>query len=91
MAAADTLDGEPRAARGAVAGKVGASLVLLNTAFAGPQLVEVLGRERVDVLIYDQEYAGALDSMPAGPFHVIAWEDERAEGPTVDFTQIAYP
>ena len=31
-------------------GKLGASLVLLNTAFAGPQLVEVLGREQVDVL-----------------------------------------
>ena len=66
------------------AGKVGASLVLLNTAFAGPQLVKVLGRERVDVLIYDQEYAEALATMPDGPMHMIAWEDEPADGPTVD-------
>ena len=69
------------------AGKLGAQLVLLNTAFAGPQLVEVLGREQVDVLIYDQEYAGALATLssgPDGPTQVIAWEDEPADGLTVD-------
>ena len=31
-------------------GKLGADLVLLNTAFSGPQLAELLGREHVDVL-----------------------------------------
>jgi fatty-acyl-CoA synthase len=69
------------------AGKLGASLVLLNTAFAGPQLVEVLGREQVDVLIYDQEYAESLASLsaePPGPMHVIAWEDEPVDGHTLD-------
>ena len=32
--------------------------------------------------IYDQEYADALADLPAtGPLHVIAWEDEPADGP----------
>jgi acyl-CoA synthetase (AMP-forming)/AMP-acid ligase II len=66
------------------AGKLGADLVLLNTAFSGPQLAELLGREHVDVLIYDQEYAGALSALPEGPAHVIAWEDEATTGLTLD-------
>ncbi len=69
-------------------GKLGADLVLLNTAFSAPQLAELLGREHVDVLIYDQEYAAALADLPGvadgGPVHVIAWEDEPAKGLTVD-------
>ncbi|MEJ7833837.1 MAG: AMP-binding protein [Nocardioides sp.] len=68
-------------------GKLGADLVLLNTAFAGPQLVEVLGREDVDVLVYDQEYAAALATLPSapeGPTQVVAWEEEPADGLTVD-------
>jgi acyl-CoA synthetase (AMP-forming)/AMP-acid ligase II len=69
-------------------GKLGADLVLLNTAFSGPQLAELLGREQVDVLIYDQEYAAALVDLPGvddgGPVHVTAWEDEPATGLTVD-------
>ena len=46
-------------------GKLGADMVLLNTAFSGPQLAELLGRERVDVLIYDQVHAAALADLPA--------------------------
>ena len=58
--------------------------MLLNTAFSGPQLAELLGREHVDVLIYDQEYAAALADLPEGPVHVIAWEDEPAAAVTLD-------
>jgi fatty-acyl-CoA synthase len=58
--------------------------VLLNTAFSGPQLIDLLGREHVDVLIYDQEYAGALSELPDGPVHVVAWEDEPTTGLTLD-------
>jgi fatty-acyl-CoA synthase len=63
-------------------GKLGADLVLLNTAFSGPQLAELLQREHVDVLVYDQEYAAALDGQDG--VHVVAWEDEPAAGLTVD-------
>jgi len=63
-------------------GKLGADLVLLNTAFSGPQLAELLQREHVDVLVYDQEYTAALDGQDG--VHVVAWEDEPAAGLTVD-------
>jgi len=69
-------------------GKLGADLVLLNTAFSGPQLTELLERERVDVLVHDQEYTEALAGLPAadagGPARVVAWEEEAAAGLTVD-------
>lgn len=65
-------------------GKLGADLVLLNTAFSGPQLVELLGREHVDVIVHDQEYVEALRGLEDGPERVIAWEDEPVDGPTVD-------
>jgi fatty-acyl-CoA synthase len=66
------------------AGKLGADLVLLNTAFSGPQLVELLGREDVDVIVHDQEYAEALAGLDQGPARVVAWEDGPTDGPTVD-------
>ena len=43
--------------------KLGADILYLNTAFAGPQLVEVLARERPAVVVHDEEFAGLL----AGP------------------------
>jgi len=42
------------------AAKLGARTVLLNTDFAGPQLAEVCRRERIDLLIHDQEFAANL-------------------------------
>ena len=40
--------------------KLGADVLLLNTAFAGPQLVDVLEREGPQVVIHDQEFTGLL-------------------------------
>ena len=42
--------------------KLGADLLYLNTAFAGPQLVDVLEREQPRVVIHDEEFAGLLDA-----------------------------
>ena len=42
------------------AAKLGADLIYLNTAFAGPQLVDVLEREEPTVVIHDEEFAGLL-------------------------------
>ena len=39
--------------------KLGADVLLLNTAFAGPQLADVLRREGPRVVIHDQEFTGA--------------------------------
>ena len=38
--------------------KLGASVLYLNTAFAGPQIADVLRREAPVALIYDEEFEG---------------------------------
>jgi fatty-acyl-CoA synthase len=59
------------------AGKLGADLLLLNTAFAAPQLADVVRRERVVALVHDAEFAAAVsDSLPADR-RVVAWADEN--------------
>ena len=40
--------------------KLGANALYLNTAFAGPQLTEVVKREKPTAIIYDEEFAGLL-------------------------------
>ena len=44
------------------AAKVGADIVYLNTGFAGPQLTDVVQHEGIEVLLHDDEYAGAVAS-----------------------------
>ncbi len=55
--------------------KLGADLLYLNTAFAGPQLVEVLDRERPAVVIHDQEFTAMLADARAGA-RVLGWVDD---------------
>ncbi|NPC96534.1 AMP-binding protein [Nocardioides sp. zg-DK7169] len=68
--------------------RLGADALYLNTAFAGPQLREVLEREQPAVLVHDEEFAGLLGD--GGPVRVTAWTDEppadgaAADRPTVD-------
>ena len=66
------------------AGKVGARIVLLNTDFAGPQIREVAGREGVDLLVYDEEYAGFLDGVEPRLGRCRAWADQPGED-TLEF------
>jgi acyl-CoA synthetase (AMP-forming)/AMP-acid ligase II len=70
----------------AAAGKIGADTLLLNTAFAGPQLAGVLDREDADLVIYDEEFDGIVDAAHRGrPFErVIAWSDDKAADATVE-------
>jgi acyl-CoA synthetase (AMP-forming)/AMP-acid ligase II len=57
--------------------KLGADLLYLNTAFAGPQLVDVLARERPRVVIHDEEFSGVLDAADV-PVRLLAWTDTAA-------------
>ncbi|MDQ6816130.1 MAG: acyl-CoA synthetase [Actinomycetota bacterium] len=61
------------------AAKCGARIVLLNTSFAGPQIREVASREGTELLVYDEEYADALEGVqpPRGRWR--AWADETSE------------
>ncbi len=67
------------------AAKLGADMLLMNTAFAGPQLVEVIGREKPTVLVYDQEFTGLLSGVE-GITRVLAWVDDEPDPdlPVVD-------
>ena len=69
------------------AAKLGADLIYLNTAFAGPQLVEVLERESPAAVIHDEEFTGLL-AKAHGAQRVLSWADGQSDGqsdvPTLD-------
>ncbi|HRD59588.1 MAG TPA: AMP-binding protein [Nocardioides sp.] len=56
------------------AAKLGADLIYLNTAFAGPQLVDVLEREDPSVVIHDEEFTGMLAKAHVAQ-RVLSWVD----------------
>ena len=60
------------------AAKVGADLIYLNTAFAGPQLVDVLEREAPALVVHDQEFTGMV-AKAEGVHRVLAWVDDPAD------------
>ena len=67
--------------------RIGADVLLLNTAFAGPALTEVIGRERPDVVIYDEEFAASVDEALAdnpGTQRIMAWTESDGGTLTVE-------
>ncbi|MCL2542311.1 MAG: AMP-binding protein [Nocardioidaceae bacterium] len=54
--------------------KLGADVLYLNTAFAGPQLADVLEREDPRVVIHDEEFSELLGEADLRD-RVIAWSD----------------
>jgi fatty-acyl-CoA synthase len=61
------------------AAKLGADLIYLNTAFAGPQLVDVLEREDPAVVIHDDEFTGILEKADVRQ-RVLSYVDEESDG-----------
>ena len=55
--------------------KLGATVVLLNTSFAGPQLADVARREELRFLIYDEEFEALVAGAARGRRRVIAWPE----------------
>jgi len=90
VAAGDVVGALCRDHRGVVlvmiaAGKLGARLVLLNTGFAKPQLADVVARERVKVLVADEEFVDLLGGVDPTVSRVLAWTDSTAPKlPTLD-------
>jgi fatty-acyl-CoA synthase len=67
--------------------KLGANALLLNTAFSGPQLAEVMERESTAALIYDEEFAELLvqKADQEDVRRVVAWsEDGTADDTTAE-------
>jgi acyl-CoA synthetase (AMP-forming)/AMP-acid ligase II len=58
--------------------KLGADVLYLNTAFAGPQLVDVLDREQPRVVIHDEEFTDLLAKADLEQ-RLIAWTDTEVE------------
>jgi fatty-acyl-CoA synthase len=63
--------------------KLGADLLLLNTAFAGPQLVDVLERQRPRAVIHDEEFTDLLAGATID-VRVLGWVDTADPSGTED-------
>jgi acyl-CoA synthetase (AMP-forming)/AMP-acid ligase II len=61
--------------------KVGANALYLNTAFAGPQIADVVRREDPKALIYDEEFADLVSEGCEGRKCFVAWR-EPGEAPS---------
>ena len=70
--------------------KLGADILYLNTAFAGPQLVDVLDREKPGVVVHDEEFADLLADAEAGE-RLVAWADSGDAGPTIESLIASHP
>lgn len=60
------------------ANRIGADVLLLNTAFAGPALAEVVEREGVDAIVYDEEFTNIVDRALGGnpdATRILGWAD----------------
>jgi acyl-CoA synthetase (AMP-forming)/AMP-acid ligase II len=69
------------------ASRIGADVLLLNTSFAGPALAEVVERERVDTVIYDEEFTAIVDRAlidKKDVTRILAWTDSPDTALTVE-------
>src|SRR4051812_6772655 len=68
--------------------KLGCHVLFLNTAFSGPQLTDVVRRERPKALIYDEEFAAVLKDAGRRRKRFVAWHDDvdapRAKDPALE-------
>ena len=63
--------------------KLGADILYLNTAFAGPQLADVIERERPRVVVHDEEFTELLAGADVAE-RVLAWTDGPTDAPTLE-------
>jgi len=60
------------------ANRIGSDVLLLNTSFAAPALADVVNREGVDTVIYDEEFTATVDRALADrpdATRIVAWTD----------------
>jgi len=63
----------------AACSKLGASALYLNTAFAGPQIADVLARENPAAVVYDEEFTGLIAEDRTERKRFIAWRESGGE------------
>jgi acyl-CoA synthetase (AMP-forming)/AMP-acid ligase II/uncharacterized membrane protein len=67
--------------------KLGCTVLYLNTAFAGPQLEEVVKREKPTAIVYDEEFTELLETAGRRRKRFVAWHDTESgdlKDPTLD-------
>ncbi len=64
----------------AACSKLGAGALYLNTAFAGPQITDVLRREDPVAVIYDEEFSALVSEGAADRIRFVAWSEPRVGG-----------
>ena len=66
--------------------KLGANALYLNTAFAGPQITDVVEREKPVAIVYDAEFEGLIHDAGVRRKRFIAWHDggEKPKDPLVE-------
>ena len=57
--------------------KLGAHALYLNTAFAGPQITEVVKREKPVAIIYDEEFTDLLEDAGKRRKRFVAWHESE--------------
>ena len=60
--------------------KLGAGALYLNTAFAGPQIADVIAREDPVAVIYDEEFAELVGEGARGRMRFVAWSEPGGAG-----------
>jgi acyl-CoA synthetase (AMP-forming)/AMP-acid ligase II len=68
--------------------KLGASALYLNTAFAGPQITDVLAREDPVAVIYDEEFAGLVGAGAASRKQFVAATEHGDGGPVASLEEL---
>jgi acyl-CoA synthetase (AMP-forming)/AMP-acid ligase II/NAD(P)-dependent dehydrogenase (short-subunit alcohol dehydrogenase family) len=63
--------------------RLGCDLLPLNSDFSGRQLADVLKREEVGAVIYDEEFEPVLDDAGADVIRIVAWHDSETRRPTI--------
>ncbi|MBM4558182.1 AMP-binding protein [Rhodococcus hoagii] len=66
------------------AAKSGVRLVLMNTGFARPQLVDVAVREKVEFFVFDSEFADIADALPSDVATYLSWVDGPVRTPPAE-------
>jgi acyl-CoA synthetase (AMP-forming)/AMP-acid ligase II len=71
--------------------KLGAGALYMNTAFSGPQLADVIEREKPEALVYDEEFSGLLGKASEagkaiGLSRYVAWSEDKDESEKEDTT-----
>ncbi len=66
------------------ASRLGADLLPLNTDFAGPQLADVLQREAVTAVVFDEEFEQTFDAAGCDLPRILAWNEREWAQITID-------